>query len=685
MIKKSLIIFCISSTVVAAPTEKTEEVTELEELTVYAPANKVSTPTPENHVLSGDALRNKIAGTIGETLKNELGITSQSFGAGVGAPVIRGQSGSRVKVMQNGIGNNDVSNLSPDHANSVEPLLAERVEILRGANSLAYGSGMMGGVIQVIDNRIPEQLPDKLFGGAAEQRFDSANHQTASVLKWEGGLKNLAYHLDGFYRSYGNLRIGGQAIDEQAARATDPTLQDVVELENSRGIIKQTGGWSRGGSAGMSYIAEQGFVGAAINRLINQYGIPADGSGGLPVTVHLKQTKYDAKAQLNQPFTGAKSVRDQFGYTDYQHTELDNGLPATKFLNETFENRLELEQESFAGLTGKIGFQSTHSRFAALGDEAIVPRAKQANYALFLLENLAIGDVKYEFGGRGEVQTIDAEHGEHLSFIPLSGSVSAQWTINPQHQLRLGLTHTQRAPGLQESLSNGIHAATRSYEVGNFALGKEYANNLDLSYHYQGQWLAAEINLFHNWVNDYIYQQRSGEVFNSALSEIEKTCSTDSSACLPVENMQQRNAIFRGFETKLVAPLLDNAQGKVDLTLFSDYTRGYFTQGGNVPRMPPLRYGFQLDYAYHGFSSNVRLTRAEAQNYVPEQDSATKGYVALNLGVNYALKNFHGSNLLVFAQGKNLLNENIRNATSYLRNFAPEAGRSAEIGIRVSY
>jgi iron complex outermembrane receptor protein len=419
--------------------------------------------------------------------------------------------------------------------------------------------------------------------------------------------------------------------------------------------------------------------------LENNYGIPADGSGSDPVRVFMEQSKYDLKGQLNKPFAFAETLRYKFGYTDYKHAELDNGIPATTFLNESFENRLELDHQAIAGIKGTFGFQSTNSQFSALGDEAIVPNADIAAYGLFLAESLNVGNVTYEVGGRLEVQSIEPDNGKHFSYIPLSGSASALWKINEQHQISLAATHAQRAPLLQELLTNGVHPATRNYEQGNADLGKEFSNNLDLRYRFNSKWLSADINLFHNWVNDYIYQQRSGQVFNTDLEAMQDNCSSGSAACLPVEQSRQRNAIFKGFEAKLDVPLMQNQYGKLDLSLFGDYTRGHFVGGGNVPKMPPLRYGFQLDYEYKDLSSNIRLTRAEAQNFVAANDSNTSGYLLLNMGAQYKIANFHNSNVLLFANGKNLLNENIRNSTSYLRNFSPDAGRSAEVGIRVSY
>ncbi|SJM91359.1 TonB-dependent receptor [Crenothrix polyspora] len=644
---------------------------ELEEVTVTSDSLKQATSQFAKPVtiLSGESLRTQVGQTLGDTLQNEPGITSQSFGAGVGTPVIRGQSGSRVKVMQNSLGNNDVSSLSPDHATGVDPIIAERVEVLRGPSTLLYGSGAIGGIVNVIDNRIPEQVPGKLIGGAAEQRYDSATSETSSALKLEGGKSGYAYHVDGFYRDQNNTHIGGRAIDEAAARLADPGFFNTAIVDNPDGVINGSQARSRGGSIGFSKVGDLGLVGAAINSLEKKYGIPPDGKNNDRVTVDMRQTKIDFKAQLNKPFSFAEQLRMKFGYTDYQHVELVNDAPETTFLNTAYENRLELEHKPIGIVKGTVGFQSTNSQFSALGDEALVPPSDIDTYSLFAVESFDIGAVSYDFGLRGEWQTIRPQGQDSLTFLPLSGSASALWQINDQHQLTLAYTHSERAPQIQELLSKGRHEATHSYEIGNRSLSKELSNNLDLSYRFNGSWMTADISLFHNWVGDYIYQQRSGAVKEG----------------LPVLNAQQGAATFKGFEAQAIFPLMENSYGALDLTLFSDYTRGTFDNGGDVPRLPPLRYGFQLSYEKADFSGNLRFTRAEAQNNPGQHDTNTSGYLLLNLQTQYRLASFHDSEVLLFAKGKNLLDENIRNSTSYLRNFAPEPSRSAELGIRINY
>jgi iron complex outermembrane receptor protein len=688
MNKRIVIIFVSTSAIGTHVLADDNDIYKLDDVIITSTGIKQSTSKSARPVtvLSGEELQTKIGTTIGDTLKNEPGITSQSFGPGVGRPVIRGQSGPRVRVMQNSLGNNDVSNLSPDHAIGENPVNAERIEVLRGPSTLLYGNGAIGGVVNVIDNRIPEQVPDKLLGGAAAQRYDSVTDLTSSALKLEGGKDLFAYHLDGYYNDQGNTHIGGQPIDEAAARATDPTLEGTDVLDNPKGVINNSNARTRGGSAGASVVGDAGLVGAALNSLENNYGIPPNGTGSPPVRIQMNQTKYDFKGQLNKPFALAEAVRMKFGYTDYKHVEISGGVPATTFLNKSFESRMELEHKPIGIVKGVLGLQSVNSQFSALGSETIVPKSAIDSYGLFVVESFAIGDVTYELGVRGEWQRIAPEATySSVHYIPLSRSASALWDITKKHQLSLAVTQSQRAPQIQELFSNGIHEATASYEIGDPNLQKEVSYNLDLGYRFNADWMTAEISLFHNWVNDYIYQRQDFRVFNEDLDDFEAFCSGPAGACLPVYQSDQGNAIFRGFEAKTVFPLMQNRYGAVDLTLFGDYTRGSFDQGGNVPRMPPLRYGFELSYGKNDWSTDVRLTRGEPQNDAGENQSNTPGYLLLNLGAQYNLATFHDSEVLLFARGKNMTNENIRNSTSYLRNFAPEPGCSAEIGIRMSY
>lgn len=679
MLKKIALLAAACAEFASAASAEEKIVEELEPIVVSAPLKrKLSETAVPVTVLKDDELRLKMGHSIGETLKQELGIANQSFGPGVGTPVIRGQAGPRVRVLSNGIGSNDASAISPDHAVSVEPLLADRIEVLRGPATLLYGSGAMGGVVNIIDGRIPGSMPDRLFGGAVEQRYDTVSDETSTAFKAEGGRSRFAYRFDGFYRERNNLDIGGRGIDEDAARVTDPSL-DIAQ--NPKGYLPNTWGHAIGGSAGFSWIGDPGFAGVSANRLESNYGIAPDGTGEEIVRIDLRQNKYDFNGELLEPVGFAKALRIRLGYTDYRHTEIANGEPGAFFTNRSYEGRLELTHRDFGPVRGVWGLQIVSSDFDAiekLTGESIVPRSQIDSYGLFAVESFDIGAVTYQFGARVEETSIDPHGVKSLSYTPVSASASALWKIDARNALNLAITRSSRAPQVQELLSDGYHDATRSFEIGDIGLKEETAYNLDLGYRFRSDFMRAEIDLFHNWAGDYIFQQRTGRF----VDEDGNPCVAD---CKPVVTSAQGDAIFKGYEAKLIFPLMDNRYGLLDLTLFSDYTRGQFVQGGDVPRMPPLRYGLQLDHTAGNWASYLRLTRADDQSHAGDNETPTAGYLLLNLGAQYQVQAFQDAKLVVFAKANNLLDENVRNAVSYLRNFAPEPGRGGEVGVRVSY
>ena len=647
-----------------------KNIVELDDVIVTAPLmKKLSDAVTPVNVLSDEELRLKVGHSIGETLKNELGISSQSFGPGVGTPVIRGQSGPRVRVLSNGIGSNDVSGVSPDHATSIEPLLAERIEVLRGPATLLYGSGAIGGVVNVLDNRILGEMPDKLVTSTLEQRFDSVSDETATVMKVEGGKSHLAYHLDGFFRDRNNMDIGGSAIDVKSAQVTDPSLN---VIQNTQGFINNTSAHAISGSAGLSLVGDPGFAGVSINRLENNYGIAPDGSGGELTRIDLKQSKYDFKSELKKPLKFAESLQTKLSYTDYQHTEIADGVAAAFFTNKTYESRLEMAHNPVGIFKGLLGFQALASDFSAIdkeSNEIIVPQTQTNSYGVFALESFNTGVLANQVGLRVEDTTLLPESMHSLNYTPVSASAASLWKLNAQNSLNLAMTRSQRAPQVQELLVDGYHDATRSYEKGNINLHEETSYNLDLGYKFKADWVKAQLDLFHNWALDYIYQQRNGQFIDGAA----------------VLESRQADATFMGYEAKLVFPVMENKRGIVDLTLFSDFTRGQFINNTDVPRMPPLRFGMQLDHSLGQWNSNIRLTRGEAQTHAGEFDTATVGYLLLSMDTQYKVMGFEGADVMVFAKANNLSNELIRNSTSYLRNYAPEPGRGVEIGFRVNY
>ncbi len=643
-------------------------VVHMDQIVVSTPMkDKISSSAKPVNILHDEELRLKASGTIGETLKNELGVHGQSFGPGVGLPVIRGQSGPRVRVLSNGLGVNDASQASPDHASGSVPLVAERVEILRGPATLLYGSGAIGGVVNVIDNRIPQEMPDKLVGGAVEQKYNSVSDEYTSTFKLEGGAGRFAYHFDGFYRENNNIRIDGDAIDEARGRVSEP---DLSVTQNTNGFINNTTADAKGATAGLSFIGESGYFGVSGNTLENEYGIPPEGTDdGELARIDLEQNKLDINGEWRNKDGFIEAFRTKFSYTDYEHAEGDEAV----FFNDTFEGRLEAPHRPIAGFEGVFGFQFISGEFSAVEieeNEFIVPITQSNSYSVFAQESFGVGPTTAEFGFRIEHTDVDSRNDvdSDSSFTPISVSASDLWKINDNNSLNFAITRSQRAPQAQELFFNGFHEATRTFERGNPNLKLETSYNIDLGYRFNSSWVSAEVDLFHNWINDYIFLQRTG-------SEVDGN---------PETLNRQIDAKFYGYEARLIFPLIER-EYLVDLTVFSDFTRATLENAGDVPQIPPLRFGFQLDHALGNWNSNLRLTRAEEQTAAGANEADTPGYVLLNFATHYHIENIKGADVLAYAKGNNLLDEEIRNSTSFLRNFSPEPGIGAEVGIRINY
>ncbi|MGY8761447.1 MAG: TonB-dependent receptor, partial [Nitrospinaceae bacterium] len=643
----------------------------LDEVIVSTPMQDTiaSSATPVT-VLHGDNLRMKAGGTIGETLQNELGVHGQAFGPGVGLPVIRGQDGPRVRVMSNGLGNNDASQNSPDHASIAVPLNAERIEILRGPATLLYGSGAIGGVVNVIDNRIPEKVPDQLVGGSLEQKYNTVSNNRQTAFKVDGGKSKFAYHFDGYFQESDDIEVGGDAIDVTRANVSQPSL-DVGD--NTSGFVKNTEADNLSLTAGGSFVGDSGFFGFSANVVDMEYQIPVRGEvGGEESNIEMEQRKLDFKGGLNN-LNGFFSKMDaKLSFTDYEHTEALEAL----FQNDTFEGRVDATHKPVLGMNGVMGFQIVSSLFRAqeIGADFINPRTRTNSYAVFAQESFDLGSNNVgQFGLRLEQDFVDSEirANAYRSFTPVSLSVSDLWTIDDEKSISLAITRSQRAPITNELYFEGDHEATATFQKGNPNLNMETSYNIDMGYKLNSKKVAFELNLFHNWVNDYIYSARTG--------------GTGGAENNPEVLYEQAAATFMGYEAQLVYHIWEENSQDVDLTLFSDYTRGKLYNNGDVPRIPPLRLGFQLDHRNGNWKSNLRLTRALSQGHSGVNEADTPGYNLLNLNTHYHIEDFKKADMVVYAKGNNLLNENIRNSASFLRNFQPEGGIGAELGIRISY
>jgi iron complex outermembrane receptor protein len=672
----------------------------LEHVLVSVPIHKKSAETAlPVTVLSGDELRRAASATIGDTLNYKPGLANASFGPAVGQPVIRGQQGARVTVLQNGTSSADASSLSADHAVAVEPMLAESVEVLRGPSTLLYGGGAIGGVVNIIDNRIPANRQEGVSGGA-EYRHDSAADMDTVVLRLDGGGGAFAYHLSGVYRDWNDVEIPGRSVRETDEEDHDGDEEHDEEPAGARGYIPNSGGDTGSFKLGGSYHFDSGFVGLAVDRLENEYGIPSgahghgeheeeheqehqeehEGEGEGDVSIDMEQTRWDAALHLHEPFAGAEVFRGFLTYTDYEHAELEGGGEVgTEYSNETWETRLELLHGQLGGFHGVIGLQALSGEFSALGEESFIPVTDSTELGLFLVEDYHTGDLTFELGIRydRDERDPDSPDADKESFSSLSASASALWELDEEWGLGAALSRSERAPTIEELYSNVdasspdelvVHAATNAIEVGDSGLDTEVSNNLDLSLNWQRGSHFAEVTVFYNDFSDYI------NLFNTGL-EVEG---------VPVLTYTQDDAEFWGVELDSEFALGSAGGGEFRLGLFGDYIRGELDHGDDIPRLPPTRLGLRFQWTGDRFDVWTRLIDADDQDRPGSHEAATEGYTRWDLGGEYRFPAGTGE-LLVFAELNNVTDEEIRLSTSFLRDVAPEPGRSLGVGLRYTF
>jgi iron complex outermembrane receptor protein len=696
--------------------------TRMEHVIVTVPIHKKAAETAlPVTVLTGDELRRLAASSLGETLGDQPGISNSSFGPGVGRPVIRGHGGPRTINLSNGIAAADVSSLSPDHAVSIEPMLAESVEVLRGPATLLYGGGAIGGVINTLDNRIPAKPIDGVQG-AVEYRYDEAADMDTGVVKLEGGGGNFAFHVSGTFREFDDLEIPGLAIDEAAVERQEELLglghgdehgdeghddheehdehdHEEEELENSDGFIANTDGEADVYTLGGSYhFGERNFVGFAYNRFETNYGIPPgahehdhgeeehgheeeeheehEHGEEEDIRIDLEQERYDMQLHVHDLAPGLIDVARGFlTYTDYEHVELEGMEIGTQFDRETWEGRLELVRE---GANHRVlGLQWRADEFEAIGEEAYVPATESSEWGLFYVQDFHTADWLFEVGGRADYVERDPATGAAQDFTSFSVSGTANYTISTNWSAGLSLSRSARAPSTEElfsNLNNGeeqlvTHAATGIIEIGDPDLDEEVSYNADLSLNWHTEDAFAELTLFYNTFSDYIFLLNTGEAVDETAVYV----------------YEQDDADFYGVEFESSFDLASLAGGDLALGIFGDMITGEFDSAGDVPRLPPLRVGGELSWRSDALGAYVRVLSADDQEDPGNFETETDGYTRWDAGIDYNVRFAGNTELLAFVKLKNITDEEIRLSTSFLRNYAPQPGESIEAGIRLMF
>jgi iron complex outermembrane receptor protein len=597
-------------------------------------------------VLAGEELDDRKSNTLGETVASIPGVNTTYFGPGVGRPIIRGLDGPRVAVLSNGLSTDDVSNVSQDHAVTIEPFLADQIEVLKGPSTLLYGSGAIGGVVNAVDGRIRETALEDPLSGRAELRYDAGSSGFTGMSRVDAGGDHYALHADAVYRSTNDY--------------------DLPEGKMANSAID-----TRTGAFGASTFGDWGFAGFSLSRYLNEYGSPAEPGDdeAPPVTLKMSQTRYDFKGGLTNPTSGIESVKASFGHTDYQHTEFEGEAIGTKFLSTGNEMRLEATHSKFGAWQGGFGVQAGNKDFQAIGEEAFIPTTKSKNLGVFAIEQGDWDHIKVELGARSDHQSSDPDGGDKRSFSLVSLSGGARWKFTDQWHLILNLDRAERAPAEEELFANGPHAATATFEIGNPLLDKEVSNQVELGLHYHGEIFEAEVAAYRNKFNNFIYLADTDEVEDD----------------LPVRIWTQADATFRGFEGEATFHMMDNDSGKFDLRLFGDRVRATRTDGGNLPRIPAARVGAELLWKNDAWRGGLGVVHTSMQDDIDVFETPTDGYTLVNANLNYSFMESDRGRWEAFIQGNNLSNQNARSATSVVKDLVPLPGRNISIGLRVFF
>ena len=428
-------------------------------------------------VVEGDELRRNVSAAIGETLARLPGVQSASFGPAAGRPVIRGLAGPRVRVMEDRLDTLDVSVTSADHATTVDPLVADRVEVLKGPSTLVYGSGAIGGIVNVDTGRIPQALSETVTGGL-EVRGEDSTEQFSTAGEVDFGSGPFAFHVDGFYRDANEYDIPG-CVESDAQREAEGEADEPCE---ESGTLPGSQLETRGGALGASYVGERGFVGIAVSRYENEYGLPG-GHGheegeeggeeeeGNPI-LDLRQTRFEFEAGYEDPLPGFTSLNVRAVFNDYEHVEFEpDGGAGTSFDNEAWDTRVELNHQEVLGFEGTLGVQFAYKEFSALGEEAFIDPVDTTQLAAFWVGERNFDAFQLEAGLRLETVEHDPDPVRELDFdsedfTMVIASVGLVVPFSTGWQAGLVADYSERAPVAEELYSFGAHLATRAFEIG---------------------------------------------------------------------------------------------------------------------------------------------------------------------------------------------------------------------------
>lgn len=641
-------------------------------------------------VLSGEALTRELQPTIGETLSRQPGVSATSFGPNASRPVLRGFQGDRVRVLTDGIGSFDVSSTSVDHAVVINPLTADRIEVLRGPSALLFGSSAIGGVVNVIDSRIPRRVPDEpihadvigTLGSAADERSIAASVDAPLASR-------IVVHIDSSYTRTHDLDTGGfiltPALRAQAAMSSDP---EVARLASLNGELPNSKARSWDLGAGVAFVGDASNFGVSIARHDSRYGVPVrydvTGEGEAEqVQLDARQTRVDLRGEvaLSGPF---EKIRLRGGYADYRHDEVEpSGEIGTSFFSDGYEARAELVQADRGGWRGALGAQFLSRDFNVVGEEKFLPRNETRQYGIFALQEFELGAITAEAGGRYEHSVAradaDADIGNPAlkrTFDAISASAGASLQLAEGWRAGLNLSRTERAPTAEELFANGPHAGTQAFELGSPALAKEKSWGVEATLRGKGRGYSLSASAYHNWFSDYIYE-----------AQVEQTvCETAAGGRdveFPCFQRMQASARYYGFEVEGALTLVRIGQFDIVSDALADYVRARIIGSGPAPRIPALRLLGGLEAQSQRIDGRVEVEWVDDQNRVTGFETPTSGYTMVNASIAFRpFADARQTSILLSAN--NIFDITARRHASVLKDYAPLAGRDIRLTVRLA-
>lgn len=617
-------------------------------------------------VLKGRELSLKRGNTLGDTLNSIPGVSATNFGPNASRPVIRGLDAERVRIMQNGVGILDASSLSFDHAVAIDPLIIEQIDVVRGPAALLYGGSAVGGVVNAIDHRIPKEQLEGITG-RGEVRFGGPDSTRNGVAVVDVGNGLFALHADVYSRKTSDLDIPSKRSSSKL-RAQQAANGD--EVDTTKNTLPNSSADANGGALGAALTFENAYVGVSYAADDNNYGVVAEEG----VRIDLRNRRWDVASEVTDLKGLVKRVKVRMAHTDYMHQELEDVEVGTTFKNKGVEGALEVGHANIGNISGVLGFQFQNTDFEALGDEAFVPSTSTVNKALYIYEELPIDAYKITFGARVGHASIDSKTddkfiGQNNSFTPTSFALGGLYSINPEWSVTSNLSHNERAPSYFELYANGAHVATGQFEVGNADFDVERSNGIDAQVRWKSGQNSVTVGAYYTRFSNFI------GLFNTGVDIL-----VDGEP-LPEARFSQVRAVFKGLELEGKFGLTDY----LGLSVRGDYVHARNKDTGDyLPRISPLRLGAALNYNFNAFSAQLDVSHAFDQNKTASNatntELATDGYTNVSATLAYKLPTKFG--LEVFARANNLLNDEIREHTSFLKDIAPQGERSVLIGLR---